>query len=144
MLEAKFQTDGCGYLIAAAEVLAGKITGRHLSQLHGLDKSILHKEIEDELGEFESGRKHCLDLSLDALQTAFAAFRAAQMQEWAGDAPLICTCFGVAEDTIEQIISENSLETVEQVTTHCNAGGGCGACQPLIQEIIDVYWREQW
>jgi NAD(P)H-nitrite reductase large subunit len=64
-------------------------------------------------------------------------FRAFQIEEWSGEKALICTCFGVSEETIENLVKENSLETIEEVTAACNAGGGCGSCQPLIQEIID-------
>jgi bacterioferritin-associated ferredoxin len=35
------------------------------------------------------------------------------------------------------LVRENSLETIEEITDVCGAGGGCGSCQPLIQEIID-------
>jgi NifU-like protein involved in Fe-S cluster formation/bacterioferritin-associated ferredoxin len=143
ILEAKFKTNGCGYLIAAADVLAAKIKGKHLAELHGLDKQDLQSEIESRLGRFENHRQHCFDLSLETLQAAFADFRAAQLEEWTGEKALVCTCFGVAEETIERVVKDNSLGSVEDVTMMCNAGGGCGSCQPLIQEIIDVVWREE-
>ncbi|MGI8468733.1 MAG: iron-sulfur cluster assembly scaffold protein [Pyrinomonadaceae bacterium] len=134
---AKFQTDGCGFLIAAADALAEKITGKKLSELHGLDESVLTAQIETELEIFPENRRHCLEICVETLQAAFNDFRAAQLEEWTGEKALICTCFGVSEETIENLVKENSLQTVEEVTEACNAGGGCGACQPLIQEIID-------
>ena len=84
-----------------------------------------------------------MDLTFDALQNSFADFRVSQIEEFAGEKALICTCFGVSEETIEHLIKEKSLETVEEVTNGCNAGGGCGSCQLLIQEIIDTVWREK-
>jgi NifU-like protein len=143
ILEAKFKTNGCGYTIASAEILAEKVTGKHLAELQGLDEDFLQKEIEDSLGEFEEHRKHCLRLATDALHGAFADFRAAQIEEWTGEKALVCTCFGVSEDTIEKVIEKEALETVEAVTEACHAGGGCGSCQPLIEDILDVYWRER-
>lgn len=143
ILDARFQTNGCGFLIASADVLTEKIIGKRLIELHGLDKQNLQTEIESELGTFENHRRHCLDLTLDALQNSFADFRARQIEEFAGEKALICTCFGVSEETIEHLIKEKSLETVEGITDVCNAGGGCGSCQPLIQEIIDTVWREE-
>lgn len=142
IIKANFQTSGCGYAIAAADVLAEKITGKYLAELHGLENGILRKEIETELGSFEQNRKHCLELALDALHAAFADFRVAQIEEWTGEKALICTCFGVSEETIERVVESESAETVEEVTEICSAGSGCGSCQPLIQEIIDIYWRE--
>ncbi|HEX9960054.1 MAG TPA: iron-sulfur cluster assembly scaffold protein [Pyrinomonadaceae bacterium] len=138
ILEARYQTSGCGFLIAAAEKLAEKIDGRKLTELHGLDRAELRKQIENELDEFPAGRRHCLNLCLDALQAALADFRAAQVEEFTGEKALVCTCFGVSEETIERAAREYSLETVEQVIEICSAGGGCGSCQPLIQEIIDA------
>ncbi|MDQ3713216.1 MAG: iron-sulfur cluster assembly scaffold protein [Acidobacteriota bacterium] len=143
ILEARFQTNGCGFLIASADVLSEKIVGKRLIELHGLDKQNLQTEIESELGTFENHRRHCLDLTFDALQNSFADFRARQIEEFAGEKALICTCFGVSEETIEHLIKEKTLETVEEITDVCNAGGGCGSCQLLIQEIIDTVWREE-
>ncbi len=143
ILAAKFQTNGCGYLIAAADVLAERVIGKRLTTLHGLDKSVLRTEIESELGLFGEHRKHCLELSLAGLQAAFADFRARQLEEWSGEKALICTCFGVSEEVIETVIKTNALRTVEDVTEKCSAGSGCGSCQPLIQEILDVTRREE-
>lgn len=141
ILEMKFQTGGCGYLIAAAETLGRKMTGKHLTELHSLDQQILESEIENELGFFPVPRKHCLAVATETLQSALADFRALQIEEFAGEKALICTCFGVSEETIENLVAEQSLLTVEEITDACNAGGGCGSCQPLIQEIIDSSWR---
>ena len=144
IFDARFQTNGCGFLIASADVLTEKIIGKRLVELHGLDKQNLQTEIEGELGTFESHRRHCLDLTFDALQNSFADFRAGQIEEFAGEKALICTCFGISEETIEQLIKKKSLKTIEEITDVCNAGGGCGSCQPLIQEIIDTVWREEF
>jgi hypothetical protein len=35
ILEARFKTGGCGFMIAAAEVLCDKIVGKKLVELHG-------------------------------------------------------------------------------------------------------------
>lgn len=138
ILEAKFKTSGCGYLIASADVITEKIIGRKLTELHGLEKGSFQSEIEAELEVFAENRTHCSDLSFQTLQDAFADFRAFQIEEFTGEKALICTCFSVSEEQIESAISENHLETVEEVGDVCNAGTGCGSCQPLIQEIIDV------
>ena len=136
--EAKFVTNGCGYLIAAADALAGKMAGKSLTELHSLDRRVSEAAIEDDLGKFSKHRKHCLELATETLQSALTDFRRLQIEEFAGEKALICTCFGVSEETIENLIAENSLATIEEVTDACSAGGGCGSCQPLIQEILDT------
>ncbi len=138
ILEAKFKTNGCGFSIASADVLAKTIVGKRLIELHGLDDNYLRSKIENELGSFENHRRHCLDLSIKTLQNAFAEFRSFQIEEFSGEKALICTCFGVSEEAIERIVAENQAETVEQVGEVCNAGTGCGSCQFLIAELIDV------
>lgn len=142
ILSAKFQTNGCGYLIAAADVLTAEIVGKRLNRVHDLDADALQSDIEFALGAFPASRRHCSALALQTLKKAFADFRRRQIEEFAGEKALICTCFGVSEETIEKVISQNALETVEEVTAVCKAGGGCGSCQPLIQEMIDVYRNE--
>ncbi len=138
IIEVKFQTNGCGFMIAAADVLAGEIIGRGLAELHGLNSEELRRRIENELGEFPQSRGHCVAVCVDALHAAFADHRAYQIEEFRGETALICTCFGIAEETIVSCITQNSHETVEEVTGTCRAGSGCGSCRMLIQELIDI------
>jgi NifU-like protein len=140
----RFKSDGCGYAIAAADFLAEKITGRRLTDLHGADADFWKAEIGRELGSFAGSRRHCLEICVGALHAALAGYRARRLEEFAGEKALICTCFGVSEETIERVVAENEIETVEEVTDFCKAGGGCGSCQFLIQEIIDVHWNEKF
>jgi NifU-like protein len=140
--EAGFKTSGCGYAIAAAQILAESVSGKHLAELHGLEKNDLHREIADSLEVSDARREHCFGLAVEALQNAFADYRAARLEEWSGEKALICTCFGVSEETIERVIAEQWLETVEEVTDACQAGGGCGSCQPLIEDILETCRRE--
>ncbi len=137
IMKVRFSTNACGFAVAAAQVLAEKIFGRKLIELHGAES--LKSEIENELGKFEMSRTHCTEIPLDALQNALSAFRLSQIEEFRGEKALICTCFGVSEETIESVITEDKAETVKEVGDVCNAGTGCGSCRFLIQELIDDY-----
>ena len=141
---AKFQTNGCGYAVAAADVLAETVEGKRINQIHELDVNSLQTAIETALGDFPETRNHCQSLALDALRQAFADFRRRQIEEFTGEKALICTCFGVSEETIEKVIELRAAETVEDVTEACGAGGGCGACQPLIEDILEIHLRERF
>ena len=79
---------------------------------------------------------NCAALAHDALLDAIREYSNAARDDWAGDEALICTCFFVSERTIEKEISSRCLTTVAEVTRACNAGGGCGSCHQLIQEIL--------
>lgn len=140
--KAKFKSNGCGFAVAAADVLAEIINGKLLTELRGLDKSELETQLEKRLEGFPENRRHCPDICFEALQSALADFRASQIEEFTGEKALVCTCFGVSEEKVEKIIAENQVETIEEVAAFCNAGKGCGSCQFLIQEMIDIYQRE--
>ena len=142
--DACYKTNACGYAVAAAEILAEKICGKKLTKLHALEDGELRAQIEAELGAFPENRAHCAEICFDALRAALNAFRAFQLEEFAGEKALICTCFGVTEEEIENIIEKNDVESVEEVTTLCNAGGGCGSCRMLIQELIDINHFEKF
>ncbi len=141
---ARFKSNGCGYAVAAADALAEKIINRKLTDLHGAEANVWQAEIEAGLDAFPPLRRHCLEICVDALRSALGDYRTRRLEEFSGEKALICTCFGVSEETIERVVAENQVETVKDVTDLCKAGGGCGSCSFLIQEIIDVNWNEKY
>ncbi|MDF7806038.1 (2Fe-2S)-binding protein [Pontiellaceae bacterium B12219] len=50
---------------------------------------------------------------------------------------ILCRCCFVFEDTVREVIQENELTTVDQVSYHCNAGSRCGGCRKKIAELIE-------
>jgi NifU-like protein len=135
--EAKFKAVGCGFLIAAASLLTGIIKGMVLGEAAHLNESELVEKFEG----VPPDKLHCVALCCEALHEAAVHYRRTTLEEWVGEEALICTCFGVSEKTIERVIHARSLHTIEQVTRACNAGGGCGSCHPLIEDILEDYWR---
>ncbi|HEX8145140.1 MAG TPA: iron-sulfur cluster assembly scaffold protein [Pyrinomonadaceae bacterium] len=135
--EAKFKALGCGYLIACASALTETIREMPISKASVLSETA----ITDWFGGLPPERMHCAALCREALHLALADYHSAAYEEWAGEEALICTCFGVSEKSIERVIRTRSLRTIEQVTGACNAGGGCGSCRLLIEDILDDYWR---
>lgn len=137
ILSAKFKAAGCGFLIAAADVLCEKIEHQRIHETSKISDLII-----SEIGDFSVERRHCLELCEEVWAKILIDFSIKTRTEWNGDDVLICQCFGVSEKTIERTIAENDLQSVEQVTNICNAGGGCGSCQVLITEILDNFVRE--
>jgi NifU-like protein len=135
--DAKFKAVGCGYLVASASVLTETVRELAISRAAALSESA----VADWLAPLPPDKKHCAALCHEALHAALANYHRAAREEWTGDEALICTCFGIAEKTIEQTIQTRSLRTVKEVTRACNAGGGCQSCHPLILDILDDYWR---
>lgn len=132
--QARFRAVGCNILVAAASMLTEKVQG-----LTTADAAVIGQDpvaLADRIGSIESVR--CVGLAWDALVDAIRAFSDAARDDWSGDEALICTCFFVSERTIENEIRSRGLATVAEVTNACNAGGGCGSCHQLIQEILET------
>jgi len=132
--EAKFRAAGCEVLVASLSILTDRITGRST-----VDAACDWQEPEALISEFslDSAKHHCVRLATDALLSAIRDYSNAARDEWNGDDALICTCFFVSEQAIHREIKTRGLTTVREVTAACNAGGGCGSCQPLIVEILE-------
>jgi NifU-like protein len=135
--QAAYRTNGCGFMIAAAEMLADKLNGKLLTELHGLGAGELNESVLGRIDDLIQERSHCITGVLEAAKTAFNAYREQQVQEFVGEKALICTCFGVSEEKIENVIRTNNAHTVDLVGELCNAGTGCGSCQMMIQELIE-------
>lgn len=131
--QAKFRAAGCDALIATASVLTEKVKGLTTADAAsiGQDPSFLSEQIG-------ADNSQCVELVCNALLDAIRDYSNAARDEWAGEEALICTCFFVSERTIEREIQARGLITVAEVTTACNAGGGCGSCHQLIQEILET------
>jgi NifU-like protein involved in Fe-S cluster formation/bacterioferritin-associated ferredoxin len=133
--EVRYRTSGCGYMIAAGESIGRLFEQRRLSELHGKDE--IDALLLSAFPELPLDRRHCVSLAVDAFRGALAEFRLRYIEEFRGEKALICTCFGVDEDTIGAILETDNVSNVEEVAAICNAGRGCGSCQMLIQEMID-------
>ena len=134
--EARFRAAGCHVLIAAASFLTEQVTGMTTADAaaHAQQSS----ELSEQLG-VDQGNAACLQIACDALLDAIREYSNAARDDWAGDEALICTCFFVSERTIEREIQTHGLTTVAEVTKACSAGGGCGSCHQLIQEILETH-----
>ena len=141
--DAKFKAIGCHVLAASASLLTQEIKGKTTAEAA---QTAQHRKSYSgsALNAYEPSalRAKCVALCYDALLSAISEYSASIREEWVGDDALICTCFGVTEREIEQQISSQSLETIDDVTRSSNAGAGCGSCSSLIQDILDCHSRE--
>jgi NifU-like protein len=133
--EARFRAAGCEVLVACLSLLTERVLHLTTAQAASVVQNPLDLLVELGVG----GEKHqCTELACNALLSAIREFSNSAREEWNGEEALICTCFFVSERTIEHEIKLRGLTTVREVTAACNAGGGCGSCQPLILEILDT------
>ena len=153
VVDVKFQTFGCASAIASASALTEMAKGKPLAEAAALT----NQDIADFLGQLPEEKMHCSVMGMEALQAAIANFRGesdgkvtagehahGEAYDPEGLDRTVCYCFSVTERKIRDVIRANDLETVDQITHYCKAGGGCAGCLPDLEEILeDVKGKRQ-
>lgn len=144
IVDAKFQTFGCGSAIASSSALTEMIKGKTLDEALG----VTNQEIADFLGGLPEEKMHCSVMGQEALEAAIAKYRGGPVpthghghEEQEGE--IVCKCFGLTDGFLRKVIAANKLHTAEQVTHFTKAGGACGGCIPRIKELIAEVLGEQ-
>ena len=142
--DAKFQTFGCGSAVASSSILTEMIIGKPISEV----RKITNKDIADQLEGLPPEKMHCSVMGYEALEDALQGYEDYQDLEYIRadedkKQKIVCTCFGITENVIWDAIKQNGLTTVEEVTNYTKAGGACGKCKGLIQDIIDTYYKKE-
>lgn len=135
ILDAKFKTFGCASAIASASALTEMVKGKTVTEA----QKITNDDIAKYLGGLPEQKMHCSVMGREALDAAIANFQGkeVEVEHKEEHADVVCKCFWVTEEKLKQVILENKLTTVEQVTNYTKAGGGCGGCIPDIRKILD-------
>lgn len=132
IVDAKFLTFGCGSAVASASALTEMIIGKTVDEA----KKITNKDIVEFLGGLPDEKMHCSVMGQEALEAAFSDYDGNDQPKDDLSDPIICKCFNVRESTIRQVIRENNLSSINEVTNYCKAGGGCGMCDKEVLKII--------
>ena len=145
--DAKFQTFGCGSAVASSSILTEMIIGKTVEEV----KKITNKDIADQLGGLPPEKIHCSVMGYEALEDALKNWdNYTDLDDLRNEEALnktsekiVCTCFGITENVIWDAIKINGLKTVEEVTNYTKAGGACGRCKSVIQDMIDTYYKKE-
>lgn len=132
IIDAKFQTFGCGSAVASASALTEMIIGKHISEA----EKLTNQNIADFLGGLPEQKMHCSVMGKEALEAALASYHGTPIEKKM-QGKVICGCFGVTDNKIREVVRENNLTTVDEVTNYTKAGGGCGKCKDDIKKILD-------
>lgn len=136
VVDAKFQTFGCGSAVASSSILTEMIIGKPLDEV----KKITNKDIAEKLGGLPPEKMHCSVMGHEALENALGKYFKEEVAPSEKD-KMVCKCFSVTEKQILNAIKENNLKTVDDVTHYTKAGGACGHCKDQIQFILNKYYN---
>lgn len=158
IVDAKFQTFGCGSAVASSSILTEMVIGKTVEEA----KQITNKQIADLLGGLPPAKMHCSVMGREALEDAIKNFESKGLESYeaheitvpeekpelksarekADENKIVCNCFDISKRAIIDAIKEGA-KTIEQITEATYAGGGCRRCWEQMQEILDKQLAEQ-
>ncbi len=144
IVDAKFQTFGCGSAVAASSILTEMVKGKTIEEA----RKITNKQIADALDGLPPEKMHCSVMGREALEDALKNYLGEDWEELViedneENSMIICHCFGVSEKDITDAIVENGAKTMDDISKITSAGLACGRCRENIEKILKKYVKPE-
>ena len=131
--QAKFQVFNCADQVAASSIITEVAVGKTLADAKAMGPS----ELCAHIGGLDHTALPPRLWAVDGMKAAIAAYESDEVDSDHELDPLLCRCFGIAEETVRQAVKINGCTTVEQVVGATGAGSGCGTCRADIPRMIE-------
>jgi NifU-like protein len=131
--QAKFQVFNCADQVAAASALTEVVAGKAFAEA----KALGPREVCAHLGGLDHTALPPRLWAVDGLRAAIAAYESDEVDADTELDPLLCRCFGIAEETARQAVRVSGCTTVDEVVNATGAGTGCGTCRADIPRLIE-------
>lgn len=144
IVDAKFQTFGCGSAVASSSILTEMVKGKTIEEA----RKITNKQIADELGGLPPEKMHCSVMGHEALEDALNDYEgieinsSCELEGKKAEEKVVCNCFSITEKEVIAAIKESGAKTLEDIKEITYAGGGCGMCKPNLQNLLDKYAKK--
>lgn len=131
--QAKFQVFNCADQVASSSALTEVVVGKTFAEAKALGPSAICTH----LGGLDHTALPPRLWGIDGLKSAIAAYESDEIDSDTELDPLLCRCFGIAEETARQAVRVSGCSTVDEVVNATGAGTGCGTCRADIPRLIE-------
>lgn len=131
--QAKFQVFNCQSMLGSTSAVTELAVGKTLDEAMDLRA----RDVCAHLGGLDYASLPPQPWGLEGLRSAVAALVGKDLAFDAEYEPILCRCFGVAEETVRQAIAVNGWTDVTQASIATGAGRGCGTCTIDIKRLIE-------